>query len=185
VNIEPLIGKHSSLVNDPSAAWLDDGTQVVMVPGPDSRPGKGTLPGPGKACGQQSRAGLCMIVVDNAANPLRARAVFVPHLLAQDPAVMAGVAGHGSTLLIGASTVGSPDITIDSVDLAGSRAVAHHVVKLPGGAELLAIAPAGDKVLVGGPPGSGSWVAAIRDGRLIHRHLVPFPARFRFDEVAW
>jgi hypothetical protein len=190
INVEQLIGRHATLLNNPSAAWLADGNQVVMIPQPDAVAfGGQPFRHGGNPCGQQdSRRGVCLILVSTGGRQLRAREVFVQHVQVPIPPVIAGDAAHPHDLLM--AVAGSESSVIEAIEFAGHRGVAHQVAQLSPATYPRAIAPLGDKVFYSGAfftarKPIGCWVATIHAGRLVDRHRVHFPARFGFDEVAW
>jgi hypothetical protein len=201
VNVEPLMGGSSSLLQGQTITWLGDGHHVVAIPQPDPVLVASPLASAravGNSCGQQTSArGLCLVVADAGAAGLRADRVFAPVSVAIRPAnggsmldgepVLGADATSGQSLLIGLTgrTGGHSRTVVDAVNLANGRAADRRVATLPANTRLWAIAPLGDRVLYGGGTPSGLWTATLGPAGLEGPHLVKLPEKFGWDQMAW
>jgi hypothetical protein len=190
ISLARLIGAKSSLLNGGPVTWLGDGTQIVAVPQPDAVATSGSVNNAVASrtattpCGQQtSPRGLCAIVVDVSAHGLSAHRVFIHPRSTTSATVISGDLAAPHSLLI----ANWPSVAIDRVNLGGTDVVLRQIARLPKGVLPVAFAPLGDRVLylVGHTP-PALWVATIRDGRLVNRHLLLTDSnRFGIGNVAW
>ena len=163
------------------------GSARFITAGGSARPSPLPLLRSRTACGQQnSRSGLCVIVIDIRAQGLRARRVFVPQVTSAGPldAISGDLTAKQSFVV---AQPGSDSDVVERITLASGNATARRLVTLPGGTYAVAVAPDADRVLYL-PHGSPAtlWVATMARGHLAHaRELLTDTSRFEFDQAGW
>jgi hypothetical protein len=190
ISLRRLIGRDSGLLNQGAITWLGDGTEVLAVPQPDGiavSTGASGFKLRGTRCGlQDSPRGLCVIAIKITPGGLTAQPFFVPWRWSRYAMVISGDYSAQRSFLI-ARWGGRPSGAIDRVTLIAAGVAGRQVGRLPGQALPGALAPDGDRILyILGHRPPALWLATIRNGHLIRRHLlITDNNHFGVDNEAW
>ncbi len=179
IDVTALIGLKGQLLAG-AVTWLDDGSDIVVVPQPVAVAVSKPARGPEAMCAGVPASAMCLIVVHVGTGRLAARRVIV-----------SGVPGQAMTI---AGDPGSPDdllaaysakdrVIVDQVTLRGAGPRAQRLVSVAG-SEPVAIDPHAGRLLytVGHSP-PALWVGALVPGHLVGRHRLIAGAQL--GEAAW
>jgi hypothetical protein len=196
IDLSRLIGPGASMLAG-QLAWT--GNQVIALPQPDAVGTSYPAPVAGHraGCGQEdSPHGLCLLVVSTGAGKLQARRVFVPWTALRlrrgeiGSIKISGLVTGQRTLLLATWFTRSPVLAAVEVGAGKVSTRAVRPLRLPSAAQVVAIAPAGDRLLylTSETPHAmpALWITPVRKGAVTAgRRLLTDTLRLSFDGAVW